>query len=380
LETDRQKLGYLDGLRGIAAFYVMVGHSRSLLWEGYSSGFLQHPNAYNILEKIFMYSLSTFRFGVEVVFFFFVLSGFVIHLNFSQRFRYSNSIGSDYWKYIWKRIKRIYPPFVFALMLTFVLDTCGNRLGFQNDIAVRELQKVATITHYLDLRTLVFNVFFLYYTYAPLYGSNGPTWSLKFEWWFYMFYPLLMMISRTKILLATGCVFILFLLTFFPQLWPEQLSREIFTLMLSWWWGVLLAEVYSRRININLKYVSLLMSLFFILPIFSKLGNTIYFNTVSLAFAGLIAFCLSVKETSVGIKIISKLKLLGQFSFTLYIIHYPVFIFIRGLWQSSHGGLLPMHFGLVFLSIVSVTLLAYLLHFITEVPFVSSKRKTIIIT
>src|SRR5665647_3307561 len=27
---------FLDGLRGLAAFYVMVGHARWLLWEGYS--------------------------------------------------------------------------------------------------------------------------------------------------------------------------------------------------------------------------------------------------------------------------------------------------------------------------------------------------------
>jgi peptidoglycan/LPS O-acetylase OafA/YrhL len=307
--------------------------------------------------------------------FFFVLSGFVIHLNFSKRFRYSNAIFLEYSRYIWKRAKRIYPPFIFALIITFVLDKCGILLGYQSDSVISAPQRVATVTHYLDFKTLTFNLLFLYYTYSPLFGSNGPTWSLKFEWWFYMVYPFLMLISKKNIFWATGCLFVSFFLTFFPYLWPEQLSREIFMLMLSWWWGVLLAEIYIGRINLSLRLVSISMMLFFALPLFANLNSALYFNILSLAFAGLIAFCLTLKEGNLGIKIISRLKIFGDFSFTVYIIHYPIFLFIRGWWQSTHSGLLPKHFGLVSLAILGVTIFAYLVHFITEVPFMSKKHR-----
>ena len=39
--SDRN-LVFLDGLRGLAALYVMVGHARWVLREGYSEGFLKH--------------------------------------------------------------------------------------------------------------------------------------------------------------------------------------------------------------------------------------------------------------------------------------------------------------------------------------------------
>ena len=76
---------FLDGFRGLAAFYVMVGHARWLLWEGYSQGFQKHPESYTAINKALMYFFSLFKYGHEAVLFFFVLSGFVIHLRYAKR-------------------------------------------------------------------------------------------------------------------------------------------------------------------------------------------------------------------------------------------------------------------------------------------------------
>lgn len=38
-EADHGGLQFLDGIQGLAAFYVMVGHARWFLWEGYSAGY-----------------------------------------------------------------------------------------------------------------------------------------------------------------------------------------------------------------------------------------------------------------------------------------------------------------------------------------------------
>src|SRR4029077_1171968 len=81
----RARLAFLDGLRGLAAFYVMVGHARMLLWEGYSEGFLKHPSNYSIGAKAVVYFFSFFRYGYQVVLLFFVLSGFVIHLRYAKQ-------------------------------------------------------------------------------------------------------------------------------------------------------------------------------------------------------------------------------------------------------------------------------------------------------
>jgi peptidoglycan/LPS O-acetylase OafA/YrhL len=69
----------------LAAFYVMVGHARWLLWEGYGEGFLKHPESYTFAHKLLVYFFSLFKYGYEAVLFFFVLSGFVIHLRYARK-------------------------------------------------------------------------------------------------------------------------------------------------------------------------------------------------------------------------------------------------------------------------------------------------------
>ena len=123
-------LAFLDALRGIAAFVVLVGHSRWLLWEGFSSGYLLHQSSYTFFEKASVYFLSLFKFGHKAVMFFFLLSGFVIHLKYSKNIAERLNSTFSFLPYIKNRFKRIYPPLLFALLLTFILDFLGSKLGF----------------------------------------------------------------------------------------------------------------------------------------------------------------------------------------------------------------------------------------------------------
>jgi peptidoglycan/LPS O-acetylase OafA/YrhL len=72
---------FLDGLGGLAATYVMLGHSRWLLWEGYRDGYQKHLVSHTTLATIQICFVSLFKYRLEVVLFFFALSGFVIHLH-----------------------------------------------------------------------------------------------------------------------------------------------------------------------------------------------------------------------------------------------------------------------------------------------------------
>lgn len=373
-ELSGSSLVFLDGLRGLAAIYVMVGHARSLLWEGYSLGFVLHPQNYNIVNTFLVYFLGMFRFGTEAVFLFFVLSGFVIHLKYARQYKSSSSVKFGYWNFIFRRVKRIYPPFVFALLLTYILSKLGNQFGFLDPSLDVNLQGGATLTNYLDFKTLWHNLLFLYYTYSPIFGYNGPSWSLKFEWWFYMIYPALMIFSNKTIYLSTVCVVGLFIFSFFPAFWPEHLSREIFSFMICWWTGVLLAEVYTGRIALQMKYLVGLLLCFPLVLFIRPMDFQIYYLFISLGFCGLLAVLFLLNQTNNIHKCLKVLQPLGLFSYTLYIIHYPIFIFIRGWWQASNSNEVPEHFGLVFSAITLVLILSYLFHWFTEVPFLSRRR------
>ena len=368
------KFAFLDGLRGLAALYVMIGHARSLLWEGFATGFLQHQQDYNLLNKGLVYFFTLFRFGLEAVFFFFVLSGFLIHLKYARLFQADPRAKFGFSDYLIRRIRRIYPPFLFALLLTYGLDTLGASLGFWTPTFISGINRIATITTFLDLKTLFGNLAFLYYSYTPIFGSNGPSWSLKYEWWFYIIYPLVLLVARKKVIVATVIIVFLFTLSFYPGLWPEELSRDVFSLIVCWWLGVLLAEVYVGRISISLKYISWLIGILPLMPLIKDLPAPVYYSFFSLGVAGIIALCLYLQERKFSLRILERFALIGSFSFTLYIIHYPIFVFIRGWWQLNHNGALPMNFGLALAGILFVGVLAYLVHFLTELPFLRSGR------
>jgi peptidoglycan/LPS O-acetylase OafA/YrhL len=373
--TGSNQLTFLDGLRGLAALYVMIGHARWLLWEGFDE-YSKHPETYSFFNKVFVYGFSLFRYGHEVVLFFFVLSGFVIHLKYARRFTIDQNQRIDYGNYFWKRFKRIYPPFLFALCLTAVLDLLGRYYHLSIYFGETNNQLINSSIANPDLRinTFIGNIFFLYKNYFPVFGSNGPAWSLKYEWWFYVLFPVFLSLGKRNIWYPSVLLLLLFAASFFPQFWPERLLPDVFSLMITWWLGVILAEIYCGRIKFNLRVISISMAslVFFLLPFqFAFVWNDLI---MGFFFFGLLALLLSMKEDNPIKLILGNLKLWGDFSYTLYITHFPVLMFIAGWVLLYNRNQQPSHFGF-FLAGISITVgISYLLHFVTEVPFVRQKQ------
>ena len=371
------KLKFLDGLRGIAALYVMIGHARFLLWEGYQHGYLLHSNQYSTVNKMFMYFFSLFKYGHQFVLLFFVLSGLVIHLGFANKLAKDSECVFDFRKYIYKRAKRIYPPFLFAILLTLLLDTLGKYYGFTiysgNTPNSLINTNVGTSNH--QLTTLIGNIFFLYTNYVPLFGTNGPSWSLKLEWWFYLCYPFFLILSRTNIYRSSLLILILFIAGAFPFLWPVSLLKDIFSSMLSWWLGVLIAEVIAGRLKVSLKYFSIFSFLLYFLFAFVFKLEYCADLQIALLFSAIISLLLWFNSTGKRFYFLEKLKPFGDFSYTLYIIHFPIFVFASGLIMKYNNNTLPMNSYFIIIGIIVAIVISYIVHFLVEVPFTKSNPK-----
>ena len=256
-------LVFLDGLRGLAAFYVMVGHARWLLWEGYSNGYRLHPDAYNSFEKILVYFFACFRYGNEAVLFFFVLSGFVIHLRYSLALKTDNQTCKFDWiPFMKKRARRLYPPLLLCMLITLIADMLGPQLS---------PQILTEIPYYLKqpelmepshtIQTGLGNMLFLMNSYVPVWGTNGPLWSLKYEWWFYMTYPIFWLISKRSIMLVSMVMLGLYVLARQVDLGVFNLVSDVLSIMLVWWLGVTLADIYTKRIPFNIHWISIFVVL-----------------------------------------------------------------------------------------------------------------------
>lgn|GEM_PF-305740 len=403
------QLDFLDGLRGLAALWVLLHHARWLLWEGWEP-YQQHAASYSGWDKALVYLLAPLRYGHEAVIFFFVLSGFVIHYGYAKKLAAyhawmnrprtpecdewsshqlpAGEVHFGWFSYFRRRARRLYPPLIFALVVTFALDYAGTKLGwgiYRQQTAYPLIN--AEIQSNIGFGTALGNLGFLMHGWVNCYGSNGPLWSLHFEWWFYMVYPLLWLFVRRSLGVATAVVGLLFVLSLLVPPGPFRAVAQIFTALLTWWFGALLAEVFVGRIKVRWSWLAPLALLLPALPLllprlkahwpvaFSGWGaDTLY----GLGFSGLLALCFLVRERGWHLRFLERLEPLGAMSYTLYIVHLPLLVFMSGWLMArspdwSTGGSLPRHFWWFFAGSAVCLFIAWCAHFFVERPFVRKK-------
>ena len=376
LKSNYKSLVFLDALRGIAAFIVMLGHARWLLWEGFSE-FSTHPQDYNIFEKFLVYSTSFVRYGHQCVLLFFLLSGFVIHFKYSNSLKKDADTSFDLLNYLLRRSKRIYPPFLFAVILTFILDIIGTHLGYSiyySGTTNELINKNVTNNH--DIVNFIGNLFFLETNKIGIWGTNGPSWSLKFEWWFYLLYPVIFIFNKKSVFKGWLFVLILLIISSFLKYHQFVFFSSILKYLMIWWLGGLLADIYTKRIKVSHLILSALIIFIPIVILFSNKINDNFYADVfwSIGIFGLLNFFFYLQTNGKEHKWANKLKWLGDCSYTLYIIHFPILVFMNGIILHNSHNIMPRSMIFYFLAVFLLIAIAYLLHFIIEKPFIKKKN------
>jgi|SRR5579871_1073397 len=160
MRSAQPKFEVLDFCRGLAALAVVTGHARLFTLATYASG------AAKPLWLAPLYLLTGI--GRQAVVIFFVLSGFLIGRNVLNAF----SSGKWSWRtYAAHRLARLWAVLIPALILTALLDLARGE--------------------WPNLLVALANAAFLQTIVAPTFGSNAPLWSLAYEFWYYVTFPLL---------------------------------------------------------------------------------------------------------------------------------------------------------------------------------------------
>ena len=364
---------FLDGLRGLAAIYVLIHHARWLLTESYS---LRIDKTF--IGKFLTYTLSMFRFGHEVVIFFFVLSGFVIHLSVLKA--KEKALPFQIKKYFNKRINRIYPAFIFALLLTLILDYLGKNVFhlevytkgskyFQLFLTETNFSVTAFFTNIINIQGLTSS--------TPVFGTNAALWSLSYEWWFYMFYPLFYTMRNRSISLTLALQIVLFLTVNYLIRVDFPIISALFSKMLIWWLGTILAEIYFQNIKLNLRYLSTLILAIPLAVLFFFNDRIIGDLLWGIGFIGLLGYLLSIKNTNLFIKILSSLKGTASFSYTLYLIHVPIIYMAHAYLIKKYNGVLPTTYFWVFiLSSILIVVSSLLARRLENLVLIKIKKTT----
>jgi peptidoglycan/LPS O-acetylase OafA/YrhL len=372
--AEPKTLRFLDGARGLAALYVLLFHARWLMWEGFTEGYSAHPALYSLPAKLVAYALLLFYYGHQAVIFFFVLSGFVIHLRYARQFQADIiSARFDLIPYLRRRIRRLYPPLLLSLLITFTTDSVGRQLyapmynGTTHYVLINNVGSLFDLQRLAGGLTMVPN--------APEWGSNIPLWSLRLEWFFYLLYPLFWWIGKRSMWLATAILVTLCGLSLFMGSGGLlTVAQNVFALMLVWWFGVLLAEIYVGRIKIGFSRLAPLGLGLLVLPLtvepFMTMQSTLRDLLWGVGFSGLLAALFAWRNRGGSLRLLEQLKPLGDMSFTLYVIHFPI-LFLVSAWLMSRSpdGTLPRSYEWIGAGALLCLAVAYFGHQLVERPF-----------
>ncbi len=170
-------------IRGLAAFLVLCSHLRGYVFADFGTLARTGP-----LTKAFYAATSLGHASVVV---FFALSGFLV----GGKALDDLLTGKWAWRrYLLRRGTRLLIVAVPALLLTWLLDHIGMALaggGYAGATADQYVSWPARDGQ-LDYgwMTFVGNLAFVQTISVPIFGTNGPTWSLANEFWYYLVFPL----------------------------------------------------------------------------------------------------------------------------------------------------------------------------------------------
>ncbi len=177
---------WMDAMRFALASTVAFGHAWALLIEDY------RPTANPIINALYFAA----GFAHASVILFFVLSGYWITRSVEGRI----ASGWSWRGYLIDRLGRLMIVLVPTLLLGGALDAIAvhligspTHLGVTNSFVLR-----TDVAANLQLEVLLGNLLFLQEIFVRPYGSNGPLWSLAFEFWYYIWFPALLLSLRLK--------------------------------------------------------------------------------------------------------------------------------------------------------------------------------------
>jgi peptidoglycan/LPS O-acetylase OafA/YrhL len=398
------ELRALHGLRFLAAFCILFSHACAWL-----ANFKDTQTVFNYGEFFTVYGMPLF----------FVLSGFIIHYNYSRLF----STMQTRWaivEFLGARFARIYPLFIAFFLVGFAVD------GVMQWYYDHPLNLFLVMVHYLTLtQSWVYVV--LFGDRLLLDGPFGLSWSLSSEFFFYVTYVVLVLhVARMRSiagLLATAGAMSVLILTAFSyaaghqdgiQAFATQYMNQVggrehsvyrwlfyyspYGRVFEFILGCLTAQIYALlagrpvspreerwgRILLNASLVFLLaFALVFLLRPFGPNGAK-YVELLkgnfgcAIGLAALI-FCVSrYRSSTVAVMLSTPLMvLLGDLSFSIYAVHtWTLRIFERPSMDFHYGVEWEAAFRIV-MGIALTLLLSTATYRLIEVPARAWVRKVV---
>lgn len=337
-QIEKYRLDFLDGIRGFASAMVVISHI---------SAFIKTP------QWIIALGL-----GNPWVTIFITLSGFCLFLPSARK--NINDLPYPFVDFMWRRAKRILPAWYGSLLLCILIGL----FFLINDYEVSKYFLPQNIWDIITHITLTHSMF----RYS---GSiNGPGYTLGTEWQLYILMALFLYITRKY------NWFFLFFIVFLAALpFPGSFGKIIYKIVNPNFTMPFVIGMFAAKCVVCTKFKKTHLIITILIPyiLFSFLNSYNYYFAYWLVALSTASACILMTHfpESIGVCIFSSkiAKLFGDFSYSLYLTHFPLLALI-GYLTYVMGLEDTKAFWLLFVpSLPIICCFAYLFSLIFEKPF-----------
>ena len=308
------------------------------------------------------------RYGVPL---FFLISGFCIHLSQLKQNQYSDSDKFDFGKYFIRRFWRIYPAYVIILFFSCSVSAISGEK--------------------IELADFLAHLFLLQGFISPYFNSiNLVLWTISIEAALYFLYPVWYLLRKkfgannafmiSVFVSATSCLLLM-------NISSNNLAAEYFVLNIwaGWCFGAWLCEKIMIEETDFVKGKLLWMSgicltiIFYFLnsrgmaPLVSYDISIVLWAWIIVPILSLTIFFKAVKNNLFN-GFVKLLSIVGISSYSLYMIHEPMFYLRNEIMNSLRlVGTMRLFFGAFWL--LFTFFVAFLSYKLFEKPFIKFRSK-----
>jgi len=292
------KIPYLESLRGIAALTVAIFH--------FDNG--------SVLNNSFTKN------GWLMVDFFFILSGFVISLNYQSKMKNI----SDVFIFQFKRFVRLYP--LHLIMLIVFLGIELTKYYFNSAYGIES--NTAPFLHN-NLKSFVFNIFLVQNLFSDHLTWNTQSWSISSEFYTYLIFSFLALyVFKNKYLIYLISLIIVILSLLFIYNHSMETKYGFVRCLYSFFLGLIIFNLSQIKIIKFSKYVSYI--LFFIVILLVSVAEKESEIGINMFIPMIFGFFILTLECSKNENYLKKMLdnkyfiYLGTISYGIYMVHTAV--------------------------------------------------------
>jgi peptidoglycan/LPS O-acetylase OafA/YrhL len=313
-QAKHREIVWFNAVRGIAALEVCVSHLRSFVFVNFAA--VARPT---VLDRLFYFATGL---GHEAVVIFFVMSGWLVGGSVWRQQREGRFSWRDY---ATARLTRLWLVLIPALIWTEAVDHLGISMagGDGYDGSRFDMSSSGPGNgEPLDLSMTAFagNALFLQTILVPVLGTNGPLWSLAYEFWYYAAFPLLAFAWHRRGswrglgFAAAGAAILAWL--------PAPIEVGFVIWLLGWLGALTFSRIRaSAALPLTLASVVLTIALLVVFKQRTIAGSGIF---LGVAVAGLL-IGLRLRPNSAALpRAQAAASHLAKISYTLYLFHFPL--------------------------------------------------------